>query len=377
MNIKMIERSLRPYIEESLNDKITLLTGPRQVGKTFLSKMICNKYEFLNFDESTHRKILLGKMWNRDAKLIIFDEIHKMKNWKSWLKGIYDVDGIPPQLLVTGSARLDVYRKGGDSLAGRHHLFRLHPLSVKEIDSKKPKEVTDLLMRCSGFPEPFIKGTERASKLWRKSHLDVILREDIFDLEKVRDIKSIELLIELLADRVGGPISYKSLAEDLMVSPHTIKHWLQVLENLFVIFIVRPHSKNVAKAILKEPKVYFYDIGRITNGDAAKLENLVACHLLKRAHYLADVNGERTELAYIKDKDKRQIDFVTLLNNKIEYLIEVKQSDTHLHNGLAYYHHRLSPEKSFQLVYNTDRILEPVKGIKISPLANFLAELDT
>ena len=288
----MIERSLRTALEDSLKDKITLLTGPRQVGKTYLSKMIYKKFEYLNFDEITHRKIISKKMWDKEAKLVIFDEIHKMKNWKRWLKGIYDVDGIPPQLLVTGSARMDIYRRGGDSLAGRHHLFRLHPLSVKEIDQGNPSETIKQLMLYGGFPEPFLKGTKRASDMWRRSHLDVILREDLFDLEKVRDIKSIEILIDLLADRVGGPISYKSLAEDLMVSPNTVKHWLQVLENLYVIFIVRPYSKNIAKAIVKEPKIYFYDTGRITNGDAAKLENIMAYHLLKRAHFLTDTLGE-------------------------------------------------------------------------------------
>ncbi len=373
----MLERTLLPFIKEALADKITLVAGPRQVGKTCLSKMIYKKFEYLNFDEIEHRKIILKKMWDRDRQLVIFDEVHKMKNWKSWLKGIYDVEGIPPELLVTGSARMDVYRKGGDSLAGRHHLFRLHPLSIKEIDKSNSKAVAEQLMRCSGFPEPFLKGTERASKLWRKSHLDVILREDLFDLEKVRDIKSIELLIDLLADRVGGPISYASLAQDLMVSPHTIKHWLQVLENLYVIFIVRPYSKNIAKAIVKEPKVYFYDIGRITNGEAAKIENLVAYHLLKRAHYLADVNGERTELCYIKDKEKREIDFVTILNSRVEYLVEVKKSDVSLHGALTYYHQKLNPLKSFQLVYNAERTLEPMKGLKITPLAPFLGSLET
>jgi predicted AAA+ superfamily ATPase len=373
----IIKRSLLPAIEDSLKDKITLLMGPRQVGKTFLSKTIQSKFEYLNFDDISHRKIISNKMWDRDSGLVVFDEIHKMRYWKRWLKGVYDVEGIPPHLLVTGSARMDIYRKGGDSLAGRHHLFRLHPLSVKEINHKSPDETVRKLMMYGGFPEPFIKESVKSANMWRKSHLDVILREDLFDLEKVRDVKSIEILIDLLADRVGGPISYKSLAEDLMVSPHTVKHWLQILENLYVIFIVRPYSRNIAKAIVKEPKVYFFDTGRVTNGDAARLENLVACHLLKRSHFLADTLGERAELVYIKDKERREIDFATVLNNKLEYLVEVKLSDTNMQPALNYYHQKLSPLKSFQIVLNTDKILEPSKNIKIFPLGNFLAQLET
>lgn len=358
-------------------EKYVLLAGPRQVGKTTLSKSLVSNFTYLNFDASEHRSIIMNKEWPRSGELLILDELHKMKSWKRWLKGLYDLEKTKMPVIVTGSARLDTYNKGGDSLAGRHQLFHLMPLSVKEIDPTHPEEVFELLLRFGGFPEPFIKASDRSAKLWRKGHLDVVLREDLLDLEKVRDIKSIEILVDLLADRVGSTISYSSLAAILEVSPHTIKHWIQVLENLYVIFVIRPYSKDIAKSILKEPKIYFYDTGRVSAGEAARLENLVACHLLKRMHFIRDTEGDMTDLCYIKDKEKREIDFVTIINKKVEWLIEVKQSDEAFSTQMHYYHQRLLPEKTVQLVRNIKNPKCTANGMESVAVAKFLVGLET
>ncbi len=373
----MIIRTIHDATIDFLEEKIVLLTGPRQVGKTFFTKSLMHSFEYLNFDHADGRAIIKQMSWDRSKELIVLDEIHKMKNWKRWLKGIYDVDGIPPALLATGSARMDVYRKGGDSLAGRHYLLRLLPLSIKEVDAKHPKEVLEALMQFGGFPEPFLSGSTRKSKLWRKGHLDIILREDLLDLEKVRDIKSIELLVDLLAARVGSSISYASLAQDLQVSPHTIKHWIEILENLYVIFVVRPYSKKLSKSIRKETKIYFHDVARVTAEAGARLENIVACHLLKRNYFLSDTEGEKMQLFYLRDKEKREIDFLTTRNDQVEWLIEVKTGEKNLSNHLKYYHERLLPKNSYQLVYNLNRTSEFPNGIRIVPVDDFLAKLET
>jgi len=349
-----MERYLENYILEDLKNKIVLLSGPRQVGKTILSKNLDLRHNYLNFDSSEDRDNISKKEWDRDTELLILDEIHKMKNWKSWIKGIYDTEGIPPQLLLTGSARMDTFRKGGESIAGRHFYYRLHPIDVKEASSfMNPKDALDRILEIGGFPEPFLKGSAAYTKRWRRRHVDVIIRQDLLDLEKVREIKSIEIMIDLLRNRVGSSCSYSSLANDLQVSVPTVKHWLQILENLFVIFPVRPYHKNIARAILKEPKYYFYDTGAVKNGKPAALENAVACALLKNLHFLEDTTGSTVSLNYLKDKAGREVDFITLVDDKPEHLIEVKMSDTafskHIFHFSKFFNDTI---KKYQLVHN-------------------------
>ncbi len=249
-----MERYLEKPIRQDLKEKIVLLSGPRQVGKTTLSRQLTTAHVYLNYDAASDRRIIHRGEWNRDTRLVVFDELHKMKKWKSWIKGIYDVEGISPALLVTGSARLDTYRKGGESLAGRFFYYRLHPLTVKEICSclgENAESALEKLLKFGGFPEPYLKNSEAFAKRFRRIHTDTIIREDLLDLEKVRDIKSIEILIDLLRSRVGSTSSFASLANDLQVSIDTFKHCLQILEKLLIIIQVRPYHKNIARRQLK------------------------------------------------------------------------------------------------------------------------------
>ncbi len=280
-----MERYLKKYILNDLKKKIVLLTGPRQSGKTTLAQMLSNNFDYLNFDNPEHRLGIFERSWDRSRELIIFDELHKLKNWKSWLKGIYDTENIPPRIIVTGSAKLDTYRKVGDSLAGRFFQFRLHPLDLKEIKTiikpVKIKAALEQLLDVGGFPEPYLEGNARFYNRWKRSHLDIILKQDLVDLENVQQITSIETLIQLLRKRVGSPVSYNSLARDLQCSDKTVKRWLTILENMYVIFKVGPFHRNIARSILKAPKYYFYDTGQVIGDSGIKLENLTACALLK------------------------------------------------------------------------------------------------
>ena len=328
-----MKRYLNVALEKDLGHKILLLTGPRQCGKTTLSKMLSTDYQYINYDLAEHRLLLREKGWDRQKALVIFDELHKMEHWKAWLKGIYDVEGLPPALLVTGSAKLDAFRKVGDSLAGRHFQFRLHPIDLKEavaFSGLERDESFERLMTVGGFPEPFLKGTQRYYNRWKHSHIDLILKEDLLILSAVRDIQSIETLIELLRSRVGSPVSSNSLARDLQKSPNTIQHWLKLLEDLYVIFKVSPFHKNVARALLKEPKYYFYDNGMVQGDEGNKLENLVACALLKKIHWARDVEGDDFGLHYIRNKDGQEIDFLITREKLPQQLIEVKWKDDSL-----------------------------------------------
>jgi predicted AAA+ superfamily ATPase len=372
-----MHRYLENAIRADLGTKIVLLSGPRQVGKTTLSRQLVPDHVYLNFDSASDRKTIRRGEWSRDTSLVIFDELHKMKNWKTWIKGVYDTEGIPPGLLLTGSARLDTYKKGGDSLAGRFFAFRLHPLTVKEICSslgENPGEALDNLLKFGGFPEPYLRKSETFARRWRRTHVDTVIREDLLDLEKVRDIKSIEILIDLLRSRVGSTTSYSALAEDLQVSVHTIKHWLQVLENLCVIFPVRPYHRNIARSLLKEAKYYLYDVGAVEGDLGARLENVVALALLRDLQLLQDTAGSRTELHYLRDKDKNEVDFLALVDNKPVLMVEVKAGDDGFSRSLQRFHRYLEQTAAVQVVYGL-RQPKSTRGKKMTMSAahDFLA----
>lgn len=365
-----MNRWLENLVKNDLKEKIVFLTGPRQVGKTTLSKSLYPDFDYLNYDSGENRDLVLSKLWNRKSKLIIFDELHKMKKWKAWLKGVFDTEGITPPLLVTGSARLDTYRKGGDSLAGRYYAYRLHPFTVKELKGQMAaSECLKRLLTVGGFPQPFLKNSIDQARRWQRTHMDVILREDLLDLERVRDIKSIEVMVDLLKKCVGSTVSYASLAQDLQVSSHTIKKWLQVLENLYVIFPVRTYHKNMARSILKDTKYYFYDTGAIADDKGARLENTVACALLAELHRIEDTTGKKTALCFLRNKEKREIDFLTVIDAKPTCVIEVKWSDDEISNHFAAFLKYLGKIPAYQVVHD-------LKRVKSTPEVQLISALD-
>ncbi|MBI4430510.1 MAG: ATP-binding protein [Candidatus Omnitrophica bacterium] len=372
-----MRRSIESLIRRDLLRKIVLVSGPRQVGKTTLARSLYPaSSEYFNFDSGEHRLLIKKNAWKRDCDLVIFDELHKMKMWKRWLKGIYDTEGVKPALLVTGSAKLDTYRKAGDSLAGRFYSYRLHPFSVAEVKKEvHPDDALERIIRLGGFPEPFLKNSDEEAKRWRRSHADRILREDLLDLWPVRDIKGIETLVELLRRSVGGTISYESLGRDLEVSPHTVKQWVSLLESLYIVFVVTPYSRNVARSLLKQPKVYFYDTGAIHDDTGARFENAVAGALLKRLHFLEDSKGEKCSLHYLRDKEKREVDFLVLREEKPEYLIEAKCSDPDVSRIKHFSKFLGNQVKCVLLVKDLKRELF-LEGIRVEKASRWLAALE-
>ncbi|MBS0287348.1 MAG: ATP-binding protein [Proteobacteria bacterium] len=374
-----MDRILSSYILKDLPSKIVLVMGPRQCGKTTLAKQLYPSYDYFNYDSAKDRLALKELSWDRAKPLIIFDELHKKKDWKRWLKGIYDTEGIPPEYLVTGSAKLNIHRKAGDSLAGRHFTYRLHPFDLKEIVavSKKPDQnaLFEQLWNVSGFPEPFLKGDLTYYKRWRRTHLDIILRQDLIDITSVKDIKAIETLVELLKQRIGSTVSYASLARDLEYDQTTIKRWLNLLEDLYIIFRVTPFSKKITRSLLKEPKFYFYDHTYAEENEGARLENIVACALLKEIHFLEDTKGIKGSLHYLRTKDGKEIDFLVNLEKMPPILIEVKQSDTTPSKAFDHFSKYLSGQM-IQLVKVCDREKTYPNNLAIRSLIPWLAKLD-
>jgi predicted AAA+ superfamily ATPase len=339
--------------------KMAFVSGPRQVGKTTLAKTFIEKYDkglYKNWDDSDFRKI-----WTKSpnslqthfqiektnqSRLLILDEIHKSKNWKQKLKGFYDTLGSDIDIIVTGSARLNVFKKGGDSMMGRYLNFRMHPLSYGEVSGhealepdlwktrllKKPtgsnnEEKLNQLIALSGFPEPFFSGSEKILKLWRQGRTEKIIREDLRDLSRIMDLSQIEALVSMLPERVGSPLSIQAIREDLEVSFDSVKRWLGYLNELYYYFELKPWSKSIPRSLKKEGKIYLYDWTEISDS-GARFENLIACHLQKACHYWNDTGNGYFDLFYLRNKEKQEIDFILIRDKKPWLMIEAKLSES-------------------------------------------------
>lgn len=366
-------------IVKDLKEKYLFLGGPRQSGKTTLAKSLVpqENYSYLSYDRDEDRQIILKKQWPRNTALVIFDEFHKFPTWKTFLKGIYDTEGVHPPILVTGSAKLNVFKKGNDSMVGRYYYHRLLPLSVKEVvvvTGVTPSLALDNLLAFGNFPEPFLKASADESKRWRNLYFDKIIREDVTDLSNVKMIPKLTLLIDLLRERVGNPVSYKSLSEDLQVAPQTVKEWIDLLEQLYVVFRVTPYHKNIARSLLKEPKIYFFDITMAFKPEN-HLENLVALCLLKHLWFLEDTKGVKAALHYLRTKDKRELDFVTVEDRKVTRIIEVKTSDESVSPAFKHFNKFIPEAKQLQLVRNLYQ-RKTVNSVEVEKMSDFLANLD-
>jgi len=329
---------------------MAFLSGPRQVGKTTLAEALLPGARYLNYDRPSDARAIKGGPDAvamsvgvddpaRNERGLIFDEIHKFPKWKRFLKGFFDVYGNGLKVAVTGSARLNVYKRGGDSLMGRYFAYRIHPLSVGELTGwaldldapfRKPaakigKDVIPSLLRFGGYPEPFLSGNVRFYNRWKSSRRELVFHEDLRDLSRVQDVRGVETLAELLSARVSGGISYAGLANDLQVAPDTAKDWCGLLESLYETFSVRPWFANVANSLRKQPKIYFWDWSSVADM-GMRNENFIASQLLKSVQWWCDSGIGNFGLYYVRDKQQREVDFLVTKDKTPYLLVEAKSS---------------------------------------------------
>ncbi len=376
VSMREVKRIYEAIVEEHLmeNRQMLFLVGPRQVGKTTTSLQVSEPFKhhhYFNWDNQTDReKIVAGpdaiaevmqlQILKKGMPVVIFDELHKYGKWKTFLKGFFDKYSKYVHIIVTGSARLDVYKAGGDSLMGRYFSYRLHPFSVAEMLSptlKKteisdPKKISEAdfnnLLAFGGFPEPFLKHSPQFYRRWKRMRTQQLFEEDLRDLTRIQELGQIQVLAEVLRQQVGQLTSYTELAKKVNVSLDTIRRWVETLKSFYYCYTIQPWSKNVVRSLLKEPKVYLWDWSYATDV-GARSENFIASHLLKAVHFWTDRGWGDYELFYLRDKEKREVDFLVSKDGQPWFLVEVKNSS----NG--------SPSKSlyhFQEMLGVEHVMQ-------------------
>ena len=370
----IVDRYLTHQIRQDLSRKMVFVGGPRQVGKTTLARKLLGRATrgYLNWDVAEHRERIL-KRELPPVKFLVFDEIHKYRKWRNYLKGLYDAGPGDRRILVTGSARLDLYRRGGDSLQGRYHYLRLHPFSVAELDLASRKEI-EQLATLGGFPEPFLAGSRTEARRWSREYRTRLIREDVVTLENVQDLGTLELLALRLPQLVGSPLSINALREDLQVSHKAVSRWITILEHLYAIFRLSPFGAPRIRAVKKAQKHYQFDWS-LVGDEAARFENLVASHLLKWVHLQQDAAGRELELRYFRDVDGREVDFVVLEDGKPRSLIECKLSDAPVSRALRYLLERFPGCDAWQISLKGTKDFETPEGIRVCPALDYLRRL--
>lgn len=379
--MKPEDRYLRPWIREDLKEKMVFVGGPRQVGKTTLALQCLEDKPrrpshpaYLNWDDVSHRdRILRGQLPSKQP-VVILDEVHKFADWRNLVKGFYDRNKGAIAFLVTGSARLDHYRRGGDSLQGRYHYFRLHPFSLREMSAGEGTDALEPLLRFGGFPEPLLKGETRFHRRWLKEQGSRVLYEDLRDLERVREVSRLELLLQHLPECVGSPLSVHALSQRVGVAHETMENWISILERLYMVYRIAPFGAKRIRAVKKENKLYFWDWSRVQSA-GARFENLVAGQLLKYCHFIEDTQGYGMELRFIRDTDKREVDFVVLRDGTPEFAVECKTGERSVSPQTRYFRERTQIPRFYQVHLGERDYGSEAADTRVLPFARFCEEL--
>jgi hypothetical protein len=366
----VIERRIARVLSADLRRKMVLLSGPRQCGKTTLVQALAAEGggAYYSWDAAPDRLAIQKRALDFGRDLWVFDELHKFRRWRNFLKDLSDSYRRKKRILVTGSARLELYGRGGESLQGRYFGHHLHPVTYSELHglpfrtageiprlpNLPPRAPLDDLMRLGGFPEPLLSGSEREAARWRLAYGERLVREEVNSLERVREIERLELLYDRLSDVAGGVLSINSLRQDLEVSFETVRSWIAILERLDAVFRVPPYGPPRVKSVKKEQKLYFWDWTRCPS-EGARFENLVALHLLRATDWAADVEGEKISLRFFRHREGHEVDFVLLRGGKPWMAIETKAGHDDLAPGLRYFTERAQPAFAFQVVMRNAR----------------------
>lgn len=371
---RIYDRILADHLDSQR--QMAMVSGPRQVGKTTTCRQRADVY--LNWDNGDDRTLILKgpaavaerlglQKLRASPPTILFDELHKFGRWKQFLKGFFDTYASQSRILITGSSRMDVYRRGGDSLMGRYFMYRMHPFTVAEtirqdlpdpnriIRDPRPISQEDFsaLQIHGGYPEPFVKRDLRFTRRWRALRIQQLLREDVRDMTRIQQLGQLETLATLLSARSGQQLIYSNLASEVQTSVDTIRQWVTTLCHLQMGFLVRPWFKNVSRSLRKEPKWFLRDWSGIDDA-GSRAETFVACHLLKAVEGWTDLGLGTFDLGYLRDKEQHEVDFVVVRDGKPWFLVEVKSADDAISPALKRYQDQLHAPFAFQVLLEAD-----------------------
>jgi len=408
-----MERMVGTYIFdiEMTANKMIFLTGPRQVGKTTFAKMwldsLRSKDTYFNWDDPSvmmeykknplyFRNVINEKIKNKPVPLV-FDEIHKHTAWRDILKGLYDTNQEKMRLLVTGSSRLGFVRKSGDSLLGRYFSYQMFPLGLPEVmgdfsyllvderpfsdgesltrlareaDTKTAINGLDQLLTLGGFPEPFLKGSDRFHRRWQNDYKALLTKEEVRDFSRIQDIRGLETMVEILPTKVGSNLSIPSLVDVLNVSHKTITNWIEVLQSVYLVFTISPWHRNIKRSILKEKKLYFFEWPLVFDG-GLRFENFLAVNLLRMAVRFTEIGLGNFDVFYIRDKEKREVDFVLVKDNTPIALFEAKESEATISKPGRFYSKKMNIPL-FQIVYKAKKVEAFPGNCFVIPASDFL-----
>jgi predicted AAA+ superfamily ATPase len=400
-----------------LHGRMSFICGPRQIGKTTLAQ---NHLESLNQLENYHNwdgmtlrqqfasnplffieNIALPlssgqKLPIEKRPWIVFDEIHKYPQWKNILKGYFDEFKNKIHFVITGSARLDYFRRSGDSLVGRYFLFKLHPLHPHDLTGTRinrevawhPKlpmpsfdepdktfqDATKQLYDLTGFPEPLCVATRDFYERWKNNHISLITGEDIRDLTKITNIEKLQTLLFLLPERVGAPLSLNNLKSILGCAHASVQNWLEALKTVYLVFDIAPYTARLKRSVRKERKYYLLDWGLLED-QGRRFENFIAVQLKRAVSAWTEWGKGNYQLMYVRTKDGREVDFVITENNKPYLLIECKKTDKSLSSNLNFFKERITVPLAFQVIDSPGYLKQAGKGTFIIGLDRFLQTL--
>ncbi|MDU9050248.1 MAG: AAA family ATPase [Candidatus Electrothrix sp. Rat3] len=389
----MKKRYLTEALYEDVQKKMVFIGGPRQVGKTTLARYLAEGYEhylYLNWDNPKHKMQITGQQWPPTTECLVFDELHKYEKWKSLIKGIWDTRTSQEKILVTGSSRLDIFRRSGDSLLGRYHYHVLHPFTLRELNRNAPElhmpqlcheldctqsgDGLKTLFRFGGFPDPLLEGSERTLLRWQNARFERIFREDIRDTENVRSLSQVELLGALLPKRVASPLSLSSMSEDVQASPKSVIAWMDLLCRNYYCFRVMPYHQRLERALKKESKYYLWDWSEVES-EGARFENMIASHLLKFCDWYYYVFGIKARLWYIRDREGREVDFLVTWGETPWFMVECKLTKGAA-KPLSYFGERLDVAQRFLVTLDEGHhYLDRKTRVLVVPARRFLMGL--
>ena len=397
-----VSRSVTGVLRRHITDlrQMAFVVGPRQVGKTTVCRDLAEDVQYLNWDDEDDRAVItkgVAAVAERTGLtrlqaapvVLVLDELHKYRRWRTFLKGLFDRHADAVRIVVTGSSRLDFYRKGGDSLMGRYFAYRLHPLSVGELLDAEPGEhllrdpapIEDeswrRLVERGGFPEPYLRDDRRFSLRWQRLRAEQLIRGDVRDLTRIQEVDQLALLVRVLAARSGSQLNYTALANEVRTSVDTMRRWIDALCSLYHGFLLRPWFRNVARSLRKEPKWFLRDWSTVED-PGARAETFVACHLLKAVQVWEDMGLGTFGLHYLRDKDRREVDFLVVRDGAPWFLVEVKSSQQRLSPSLGHFQAQIGAAHAFQVVVDAEFVdADPFTRSDpcIAPARTLLAQL--